>query len=246
MNNFFRIACLLATVVAILFVWTAVTEFGMVNESLFPGPPKVLAAFVEMSKTGELVGDSAASLSRVLLGFFIGGVFGIALGLLTGRIEPLNLTVGQLLHFLRNIPPIAFVPLAIIWFGIGEFSKIFLVVWSVTFPVWINTHVGVTQIQKEYLWIAEMFGASKLQAFKEVVLPASTNYIITGLRIGIGMAFIALVAAELTAAASGMGFRISNSHLLFRTDKMLVGILLLGFFGMLAVKLFAFLATKSS
>lgn len=226
-------------------IWEFIVTAGFINANLFPAPSSVFSAFVEMYNSGELLNNSIVSLYRVLIGFILGGSVGIFLGILTGKIQSINFSFGQLMHFLRNIPPIALVPLAIVWFGIGEESKVFLIMWSVVFPVWINTHAGIVEVQKEYLWLAKIFELNKFQTLKEIIIPAASTFIITGLRIGIGLAFIALIAAELAASNSGIGFLISNSHLLFRIDKMLAGILLLGVFGLLADKLFVFFANKT-
>ncbi len=244
MNGFKRMLPGLLAFAGAVCLWQAVSWSGLVNSGLFPPPAQVLGALAETAYSGELLADAISSFSRVFWGFLAGGLAGVGLGLLTGSLEPVWLTLGQLLHFLRNIPPIALVPLALVWFGIGETSKVFLIAWSVLFPVWMNTHIGVTEVQKEFLWLAKLFGANRLQTFVEVVLPASAVFIVAGLRIGVGMAFIALVAAELAGSSSGFGFLISNSHLLFRVDKMVVGILLLGFFGLLADRLFLFIADK--
>ncbi len=244
MNGFKRMLPGLLAFAGAIFLWQAVSWSGLVNNGLFPPPTQVFGALLEAAYSGELQADAVSSFSRVFWGFLAGGLVGVGLGLLTGSLEPVRLALAPLLHFLRNIPPIALVPLALVWFGIGEASKIFLIAWSVLFPVWINTHIGVTEVQKEFLWLARLFGADRLQTFVEVTLPASAVFIVAGLRIGVGMAFIALIAAELAGSSSGFGFLISNSHLLFRVDKMVAGILLLGFFGLLADWLFLFIADK--
>src|SRR3989338_7041019 len=183
MNGFKRILPGILAFAGAVFLWQTVSLSGLVNNSLFPPPAQVFGALLETAYSGELQADTVSSFSRVFWGFLVGGLVGVGLGLLTGSLEPVWLTLGQLMHFLRNIPPIALVPLAIVWLGIGETSKIFLIAWSVLFPVWMNTHVGVTEVQKEFLWLARLFGASRLQTFVEVTLPASAVFIVAGLRI---------------------------------------------------------------
>lgn len=227
-----------------LIIWEIISRSGFFNQNLFPPPSIVWKSFIESIISGELAIDLQSSIVRVMIGFFVGGLFGIILGLLTGRIDIFRLTFGQIANFLKNIPAIAFVPLAVVWFGIGEISKVFLIAWSTIFPVWINTHHGMLQVEKHYLWVIKSLGANKLQVLKEVIFPNAMPYIVSGLRIGIAMSFIALVASELAGAFSGIGYRISVSHLIFRVDKMLLGIMTLGFLGLSADKLYLFIVKK--
>ena len=129
-------------------------------------------------------------------------------------------------------------PLAIVWFGIGETAKISLVMWGVAFPVWINTHQGAIQVDKHYLWAIKSLGANKMQTLKEVILPSAMPFIATGMRVGVAFAFITLVAAEIAGAFYGIGYRISASHLIFRVDKMMLGITTLGILGLFADKMY--------
>lgn len=227
-----------------LIIWEIISRSGFFNQNLFPPPSVVWESFIDSIASGELAIDLQSSIARVMAGFFVGSLFGIILGFLTGRIDIFRLTFGQIANFLKNIPAIAFVPLAIVWFGIGEISKVFLIAWSTTFPVWINTHHGVIQVEKHYLWIIRSMGANRLQVLKEVIFPSAIPHILSGLRIGIAMSFIALVASELAGAFSGIGYRISVSHLIFRVDKMLLGIVTLGFLGFFADKIYLFATTK--
>ena len=221
--------------------WEIISRSGFFNINLFPPPSIVWKAFLESLSSGEFIADVLASLRRVTIGFIFGACIGILLGLLTGLVNIFRITIGQILIFFRNIPSIAFVPLAIVWFGIGEASKIFLVMWGVVFPVWINTHQGVIQVDKHYIWAIKSLGANKLQTLKEVILPDAFPFIATGLRVGIALAFITLVAAELAGAFYGIGYRISASHLIFRVDKMVLGITILGILGLFADKLYVLL-----
>jgi len=227
-----------------IILWEIVSRSGFFNIHLFPPPSIVWNAFIESFLTGEFILDVAASMRRSVIGFVTGSTIGILLGLATGMVNSIRLTLGQIANFLRHIPSIAFVPLAIVWFGIGETSKVFLVAWGVIFPVWINTHQGMININKYYVWSIKSLGANKLQTLKEVIFPDAMPFIVTGMRVGIGLAFITLVAAEIAGAFSGIGYRISVSHLMFRVDKMIVGIVTLGVLGMLADRLFVFTTKK--
>ncbi|HLC50450.1 MAG TPA: ABC transporter permease [Candidatus Nanoarchaeia archaeon] len=223
----------IATFLILSLLWEFISRSKFSNINLFPPPTKVLRSLLESITTGEYFSDVSISLIRAGFGFAIGSAIGICLGILTGRIAIFRLTIGQIAHFLRNIPSIAFVPLAIVWFGIGEASKILLVMWGVIFPVWINTHQGVINIDKTFIWAIKSLGANRFQILKEVIY-GSIPFIISGVRIGIAISFITLVAAEMAGAFSGVGYRILTSHLIFRVDKMILGIATLGLMGLIA------------
>ena len=230
--------------VVFLAIWEFISKSGLFNINLFPPPTKIWKTFLESFITGEIAKDFSISLIRASIGFAIGSMIGICLGVLTGRITVCRLTIGQIAHFLRNIPSIAFVPLAIIWFGIGEASKILLVMWGVIFPVWISTHQGMINVERYHIWAIKSLGANKIQTLKEVILPSSIPFIVSGMRIGIAIAFITLVAAEMAGAFSGVGYRILTSHLVFRVDKMLLGIMTLGIMGLIADRFYVIAIKK--
>ena len=234
----FNIIITTAAFAGFFILWEIISRSGLFNINLFPPPSRVWEAFLESAATGEFISDVFASLRRVIVGFVFGSAAGIFLGILTGRIYLFRITIGQILNFFRNIPSIAFVPLAIVWFGIGETAKVFLVMWGVVFPVWINTHQGAIQVDKHYLWAIKSLGANKMQTLKEVILPSAMPFIATGMRVGVAFAFITLVAAEIAGAFYGIGYRISASHLIFRVDKMMLGITTLGILGLFADKMY--------
>ena len=232
-KNFKNYATILAFII-FLALWEFISKSGLFNINLFPPPTKIWKTFLESFETGELVKDVSISLTRASIGFAIGSTIGICFGILTGRINIFRLTIGQIAHFLRNIPSIAFVPLVIVWFGIGETSKILLVMWGVIFPVWISTHQGIIDVDKHHIWAIKSLGANKLQTLREVIFYSSIPFIVSGMRIGIAIAFVTLVAAEMAGAFSGVGYRILTSHLVFRVDKMILGIVSLGIMGFIA------------
>jgi ABC-type nitrate/sulfonate/bicarbonate transport system, permease component len=194
-----------------------------------------------MIETGEWGRDLQYSLFRYMIGFILGNLLGILLGVLTGRIQVIRDSLGPLLNFLRSTPSVALIPLAIVWFGIGEPQKIFIVTWGVTFPVWLNTFSGVSEVESEYVWAAQSLGAKKWQIYREVYFFRALPFIIAGARMGIATGFFALAAAEMGGAFEGIAFRIFNSHQMFRTDKMMVAILTIGLLGITFDRLFVFL-----
>lgn len=233
----------LLTLPVMILLWEVVSRLFF-NKNIFPPPTIVFLAFIEMMKSGELINDTLISLFRAFVGFAISAVAGILCGVLTGRVLILRKTLGQVIELIRPIPAIAFLPLFILWFGIGEESKILLIAYGCFFPIWINTHVGVSNVEKTYIWAAKSLGADKKSLLIDVIIPSATPFILTGLRTSIGIAFILLVVAEMAGAFAGLGFRISISHLVFRTDKMLVGIIMLGVLGAASHKLFIKFANK--
>lgn len=227
-----------STVVGVLTLWEMVSRIGLYNPQLFPPPSQIAITFFQMVESGEWTRDLGASLSRYGIGFLLGAFLGILLGVLTGRVQLLRDSFSPLLNFLRSTPSVALIPLAIVWFGIGESQKIFIVAWGVTFPLWLNTHAGVAEVEREYVWAARSLGAMGWRIYSEVYVPRALPFIIAGTRMGIATGFFALAAAEMAGAFSGVAFRIFYSYQLFRTDKMMVAILTIGFLGIVGDRLF--------
>jgi NitT/TauT family transport system permease protein len=227
-----------------MVAWEAVSRSGLYNIHLFPPPSRVALALGEMLSEGTLLIDLLFSIKRVLVGFLLGSFMGVFAGILTGRGRLFERTFGQLIQLFRPIPVIAFVSLTIVWFGIGELSKYFLILWGVFFPVWLNTHVGISRVEVSYIRVAQSLGADKKRILKEVILPAAIPYIFTGMRISIAVAYICLVVAEMTGASEGLGYRISVTHLVFRIDKMIGILVVLGALGALSDSFFVSFRNK--
>lgn len=231
-------------IVLFLAAWEASPRIvPWLNPILFPPPTETLHALQELLDSGELVNGIAISLRRALFGFVIGSLLGVLVGLLTGQIAAIQYLTDPLLHGFRSIPAIALVPLSLLWFGIGEASKVALIAWGAFYPVWLNTYTGVRNVPEALHRSAASLGARPYQAMFLVVLPASLPFILAGLRQAVGIALIVLVAAELAGASSGVGYLIATSHQLFRVDIMFVGIATLGFLGFVVDRLFALAQT---
>jgi ABC-type nitrate/sulfonate/bicarbonate transport system permease component len=228
-------------VVLFLLLWElAPRVVPGINTKMFPPPSQVWSVFWEMSYTkGDIWPHVGASLQRALWGFIVGAGLGVAVGVLTGRVTVLRQLSDPVLHGLRAIPAIAIVPLAIVWFGLGDVSKVALIAWGAFFPVWINTFIGVRDIPATYLRSAATLGAGRVATLVQVALPAALPFVFAGLRHATATAFVVLVAAELVGAEEGLGFLISFAHLVFRVDIMFVGLLYLGAIGFAADQLFA-------
>jgi ABC-type nitrate/sulfonate/bicarbonate transport system permease component len=225
-------------VASAIALWQIILDLGIVDRRLMPAPITVLRAAASMAATGELVAHIGASVARAITGLVIGSAIGIVFGLLTGRITAFGHLTEPIAQLFRSIPAIAFVPLAIIWFGLGEQSKLFLIVFGVFFPVWINTLMGVKNVRPVYIRAARSLGVSPQQELQRVIFPAALPFIITGVRISVSIAYIMLAAAEMAGALVGLGQLIQESYLVFRTDRMLVGIVMLGILGLLSDRLF--------
>lgn len=215
--------------VLLLVVWQiAATVMG---GSFLPTPLKTLAGAQELIKSGTLQSDLLVSLFRILCGWLIGTIIAVPLGLVIGQFKIVRWLIEPLINFFRFVPAIGFLTLFLLWFGVGEVSKVALIIYATMFPIIINTISGVIAIDPLKIESAQSQGASKFQIFYSVVIPSSVPSIFTGVRLGLGGAIIAIVAAEMLAAQNGIGYLIYTSRLYYRTDWIFVGIFILGFLG---------------
>lgn len=219
-----------ATVVTFLWHFIATRYF---RPELFPGPLQVLNTGLEMLLSGELADHVSISMQRIWIGFFAGSLIAIPLGLLMGVNRTIRTIFEPYSQFLRFIPAIAWITPVIIWFGIGELSKVLLIMYTTIFIVLINTMVGVTNISQNKIRAAQSLGASPLQAFIYMTLPAALPFALTGMRLAMGNSFMTVVSAEMLAAESGLGYLIFNARLWMATDQIFIGIACLGALGIL-------------
>jgi len=204
------------------------------NPILLPAPDEVLRAGIRMAASGELLKHITASLSRVLWGFGIAAALGIVVGTALGRSRLLEHLVEPMLEMLRPIPPLAFLPMMVLWFGIGEASKVAFIAYAAFFPIFTTTIEGIKYVDPVLIRAASSLGASERQIFWHVVLPAATPNIITGMRLAFGLSFFVIVAAEFIAADSGLGFLINDARTFFLVSNMLLGAAVIGIIGVLA------------
>ena len=219
------------SIVLFLLIWEILGRSGIVHISLFPPPSYVLKAFFEMIASGDLIKDIAVSLWRAIVGWGFGSLAGICIGLLSGRSDKVNRFISPIIQLFRPLPPVAIIPLVIIWFGIGEFSKLFSIGFAVFFPVWMNAHIGAQRIPASFLWSAKSLKVSDAAVFWKVIFPGSLNFIVAGLRNGIAVAFVMVFVSELAGASSGVGYEISVSHLAYRVDRMMAALATLALLG---------------
>jgi len=221
------------TVIAILVAvwWLAVV---VTQSAIFPTPWQVVTGTLELARNGTLWSDIGASLMRVAVGFSLAVVIAVPLGLWMGWVRGAFSTLNPLFQMLRPISPIAWIPIAILWFGVGNESPIFLIFMSSVFPMVVQTTAGVHTIERRYLRAAENFGVSRYTLFRQVIIPAVLPQIIVGMRIGLGVAWLVVVAAEMIALRSGLGYLIIDSRNAGnRYDLVIGGMVIIGLIGLL-------------
>jgi ABC-type nitrate/sulfonate/bicarbonate transport system permease component len=222
---------------AFIIVWECVSVFGIrFNPQLdvmLPPPTAVFSAAVDLLKRGVLMTHIIDSLTRVLMAVGTAAVIGVPLGLAMGWLPRFRRAVDPLLEFIRPIPPLAWIPLSILWFGIGDTQIVYIIFLAAFFPVVLNSMAGARDIDPYLVRASQSLGARPGELFATVVLPGALPHIFTGLRIGLGIGWMALVAGELVAAPSGLGYMINNARTLFRSDYILLGMVLIGVLGLL-------------
>jgi NitT/TauT family transport system permease protein len=227
-----------------LGLWQIVSTSGFVNELLFPPPTKVAVALWGELMNGTLLMDLGMSVMRVVIGFASGAAVAIMVGLLTGRYQVLSNLLTPIFQLLRPIPPIAFVPIVILWFGLSEWGKWFLVFWGVFFTVWVATHLGVQRADPALIRAARSLGTPDRLLIRDVILPSALPTIFVGLRTAVSISFYTLVAAELAGAFAGLAYRIDLAHQNMQTGQMLGGLVMLGIVSATADRGFAALSRR--
>jgi len=227
--NFVSPLALVAVLVAVW--WTTVVQSGSI---IFPTPWDVVLATMELVRLGTLWDHIASSLLRVGAGFLLAAALAIPLGLLMGWFKGVFATLNPIIQILRPISPIAWIPLAILWFGVGNLSPVFLIFLASLFPIIVETAAGVHTMERQYIRAAHNFGVSGLTLFSQVVIPAALPHIITGMRISLGVAWLVVVAAEMIAMRSGLGYLIIDSRNAGnRYDLVVAAMVIIGLTGLL-------------
>lgn len=239
----------LALPVLLIGLWQAAAMRGWASPQVLPSPLAVLrrwweyllpmapydsaaGSWLAWSVSGELPHDTISSLYRVTVGFLLGAALALPLGLLMGASQRIYAWCNPLLQVLRPIPPIAYIPLAILWFGLGNAPAVFLIALGAFFPVLMNTIAGVRQVDAIYIRAARNLGVGPVTMFVAVMLPAAVPYILAGVRIGIGTAFIVVIVSEMIAVNNGLGFRILEAREYFWSDKIIAGMVSIGMLGL--------------
>lgn len=219
--------------IVLLILWWVSSSYGWINPYLLPPPEKVWNAFLELVKQGELYRHIGASLYRSLGGYFSAVAIALPLAYIFAKYETVHQQGRLLLESLRMIPPLSLIPLLILWLGIGETAKIAIVLLASFFPIYLNAYSGFKQLDYRYGELAVMLNLTWWERVKHIEFPGALPSIFTGLRLGFGYSWRALVSAELIAASSGLGYLISDASEMARTDQVFVGILTIAILGIL-------------
>ncbi|MFY9342538.1 MAG: ABC transporter permease [Planctomycetota bacterium] len=215
----------------LILLWDLTVRFS--GSDLFPKPVDVLAGIVELGSKGLLLKYIVASLFRVTVGFFLAVLVGVPLGLVCGWFPPLFRALNPMIQCLRPISPIAWIPVAILWFGVDDRAPIFLIFLASVFPITVSAMAAVQNIQPVYIRAARNFGVGRAELFRRIILPATLPQVITGIRIALGVAWLVVVAAEMIAVSSGLGFLIIDARNAGkRYDLVVAGMVLIGLIGL--------------
>lgn len=219
--------------ILILITWELISKLKIVPSILLPSIGDVIKSFISQIKSGQLINDLATSLIRVFKGYFIAVILGITMGIIMGISEKTNKFFTIVFNGIRQIPPLAWIPLFILWFGIGETSKVIMIAIGAFFSILLNTINGIKNTPKQYLEVAKLYKIKKIDLFKKVYLPSAVPSIFVGLRLGAGSSWMSVVAAEMIASSSGIGYRINDARSLMQPDVVIVGIIVIGTVGIL-------------
>jgi sulfonate transport system permease protein len=233
----------LVPVVAVI-LWQLLSQAGVISSKILPAPLDVLKVGIKLAQSGELLKHITISGTRALIGFAIGGSIGFLLGLINGSFVIAETLLDTSLQMLRNIPHLALIPLVILWFGIGEEAKIFLVVIGVMFPIYLNTYHGIRTVDSGLIEMGKVYGLNSLKIFWEIVLPSALPSILVGVRFSLGIMWLTLIVSETIASDSGIGYLAMNAREFLQTDVVVFAILLYALLGKLADAVARFLESS--
>lgn len=228
----------------ILLLWYLAAKLEIWNAYLLPPPWKVAATFLTMLQRGEITASILVSLKRVLAGVSISFLLAFFAGVLSAYRPAKTEYCRHLTNFMRNVPPISLISLLILWFGIGETSKLIVIVLASVFPMYLNISKGFTECDRKLIEVGQSMGFGEVKIFFKILLPYAREDILVGLRTGLGYCWRALIGAEMFAAASGLGYTIVYAQQMSRSDKVLIGIFLIGLIGCISDALFSLLIRK--
>ncbi len=229
---------------ALLLLWYGVGRAGLFSSYVLPGPDRVFHSFYKMLVSGEIWEDVCISFVRVIKGFSIAFVLAFLLGMMRCLLPGSAGYYEYVVQFFRNVPPLSMIPLLILWCGIGETTKTVIIVLASFFPMYLNIVKGFTGCDKKLLEVGDMFGYSGRKKFLKIILPYASADILVGMRIGLGYSWRAIIGAEMVAASTGLGHMILFAQQMSRTDKVIVGILVIGAAGFVTDRVFGLAIRK--
>ena len=218
----------------LLIAWQVSAQAGWLSSRVLPAPLDIGRAFVTLSDSGELWRHLATSLGRALAGFVVGGCIGLILGFATGTSRIAENLFDTSMQMVRNVPHLALTPLVILWFGIGEEAKLFLIALGVMFPIYLNTFHGIRSVDRQLIEMGRAYGLGHWALLREVILPGALPSILVGVRFALGVMWLTLIVAETIAANSGLGYMAMNAREFLQTDVVVLAILLYALLGKLA------------
>ena len=220
--------------ILLVAVWEAVAQSGGLWPQVLPAPSKVLRTAIKLATAGNLLNDLGVSLVRAVIGFAIGGSIGFLLGVAVGFSRIAEAVIDRSVQMIRAIPFLAVLPLVIVWLGVGEAEKVFLVALGVAFPIYINTTLGIRQVDPKLIELGRVQGLTTLQLIRRIILPGAPPSILTGVRYALATAWLALVVAETIGAQSGIGFLAMDAREFLRTDVIVLTIVIYALIGVAA------------
>ncbi|NMM03821.1 ABC transporter permease subunit [Paraburkholderia sp. RP-4-7] len=220
--------------VLILVLWQGAAHVGLISPQVLPAPSSVAATALDLARNGDLFVHLGVSLLRASAGFAIGGTIGLALGILVGFSPLAQALLDRSIQMVRAIPFLAMLPLVIVWFGVGEVAKIFLVALAVLFPIYINTMLGIRQIDPKLMELAKIIGLDRTAVVRRIILPGAMPSILTGVRYALAHAWLALVIAETLATTKGIGFLAMDAREFLQTNVILLTMIIYAIIGVVA------------
>lgn len=230
-NKYSKIELIIVPIILIIIWYIVCDVLGLIPKFMFPGPVEVVESFIKLLVSGKLFRDIYATLYKVIIGLILAGAVGITGGIILGWSKRLERLCSLIISILRPIPPIAWIPFSILWFGIGSTPAIFIIFMGCVFPILVSTIDGVHRTKGVLIEAAQTFGVSNYQMLTKVIMPATIPYIVSGLKVGIGIALMCTISGEMIGSSTGIGYMILTSTNLFDTGSTVVGMIVIGIIG---------------
>jgi NitT/TauT family transport system permease protein len=236
MKSFAKILSTILPLICFLAIWQIISLAGILNQNFLPSPLAIVAELIRLLRNDSLAADIIASVKRILTGFILASIIGIMLGTICGMNKKIYGFLNPLIEVFRPIPPIAWIPLAILWLGLGDQPAFFLVLIGAFFPIFTNTYSGIISLDKIYQRAAYSLGATKIRIITDVIWPAALPNIFTGLKIGLGISWMSVIVAEMVGAQSGLGYMIQLNRITLNITGVIVGMIVISTIGFLMNK----------
>lgn len=230
--------------VLVLVLWQTLGSLGILPAQLFSSPLLIVNRFIELIQSGELAKHLQISLTRALFGFTLGGFFGLLVGVIAGMNKRAEEYLNPSIQMLRTVPLLVITPLFIMWFGFGELSKVLLIALGAFFPLYLQTFLGIRNVDKKLYEVSQILEYSRLEQITKLMIPASLPNILLGIRLSLSAAWMCLVVAELLGADKGIGFMIQDARSFMQTDTVFVGIIIFAFAGKISDSIVRFLENR--